>query len=730
MRRIKLSSIFFSCNWLFASSSGTTTVKPSFDAHFDTLFRRAAVPIIYAAYQGNLDTVMQLIDEGADVNARDETNGQTALITASQGCQFEIVELLLDHGAEVDAIDNDGTTALMEASYKGDIAIMRLLISKGAQINRKRSFGETALVYAYRGKSFEAMQMLLFENGAVADGRLLYQLLRLAVDRTKVGMVSFMITKLRADNLLTDALIRASREGHIGCLQALIAEGADVNHGMFRDSPVLAAAKENQWEAVSLLLETGADVQLDQVLILAARNGKVKVVRELLLRRIQAKSVINRSLHEASERGHIDCMEILIEFEADVNDLDCNRSTPLSIASKNGKAEAVRLLLQSGADMRLSQPLVQAAQEGHIEIVSLLLSHMERILLELEASDTAKFRVDVGIHDALNGATTRGRIECMRILIAFGADVNYTTSLGSVPILSAARRGDEQAVRLLLQHGARHLTAFSSAIQDAVYHRHFNVVRVLIENGALSLNGRPNQLFESEELVTMLILGGIDPALFSSGVLETYRRSITDPLDTIQRAVDDTTSIENSLEVYTQMVEPYLEAQELSPLQGLFSFIFGLYIKGYQMLALEESPIRRHVIHHFGWSEEQVYVVHVIHNQLRIIGCSPMNFTFSVFLSLELEDIQTLKRLSRALSILNPDSGNIFNQMVHRSSPVGFRPVIKALYSYYLELTAFTHGATSRLFPIEIYLRTGSFQDLEDILLKKLSVAIEKHYQA
>jgi len=74
-----------------------------------------------------------LIESGADVNAKDNLFGRTALMIASFYGHKEVVELLLKKGADVNAKDKNGRTALMIASKKGHKEIVELLKFYGAK---------------------------------------------------------------------------------------------------------------------------------------------------------------------------------------------------------------------------------------------------------------------------------------------------------------------------------------------------------------------------------------------------------------------------------------------------------------------------------------------------------------------------------------------------------------------------------------------------------------------
>ena len=82
----------------------------------------------------NIGMVTLLLDNGVNVNAKDETfNGGTALIFAAANGHVEIAKLLLNKGADITAKDNSGRTVLRAAVGGGNPELVKLLLAKGAK---------------------------------------------------------------------------------------------------------------------------------------------------------------------------------------------------------------------------------------------------------------------------------------------------------------------------------------------------------------------------------------------------------------------------------------------------------------------------------------------------------------------------------------------------------------------------------------------------------------------
>jgi ankyrin repeat protein len=113
-------------------------------------------PLMLAAISNQLDWTKKLIDKGADVNQP----GWTPLHYAATKGSIEIMRLLIENHAYLDAASPNGTTPLMMAAHYGTPMATKLLLEEGADPRIKNQLGLTALEFARRANKPESVKYI------------------------------------------------------------------------------------------------------------------------------------------------------------------------------------------------------------------------------------------------------------------------------------------------------------------------------------------------------------------------------------------------------------------------------------------------------------------------------------------------------------------------------------------------------------------------------------------
>ena len=166
-----------------ASLGGHIKIVELLLGHFVNVDVRNAnnrTPLHLAAGQGFVEVARKLVECNADINTVDDS-GQTPLyLSVAAGYEdgnLDVTGFLLDHGADVDARDNEDSTLLHAASSAGSVKTAELLLKYGANIHGRNKKGRTPLLHAvatsddgWAENYFDAIRLLL-QHGADADAQ-------------------------------------------------------------------------------------------------------------------------------------------------------------------------------------------------------------------------------------------------------------------------------------------------------------------------------------------------------------------------------------------------------------------------------------------------------------------------------------------------------------------------------------------------------------------------------
>ena len=296
-------------------------------------------PLIEAIEKNNIDEVRRLIEAGADVDSTYSfeiaygtsdnyswtTEIRTALMLAAENDEKEIVELLVEHGADVNNTDLYGATALMIASNNiSGTQIVEYLIEHGADINAVNKIGESALFYATTVETAKVLidhgadinivneegisilqsanthsieiAAMLIEYGVEPKSLDIQWWLIWAIQNKRKKVVEIMINNKADINAVSDGstpLMWAVSDNSLDIVKLLIDKGADINTETdflgFKQSALEISVTHNFTDIVKLLLEHGADVKFrdykgKSLLSYAKEDGYDKEIVELLIK--------------------------------------------------------------------------------------------------------------------------------------------------------------------------------------------------------------------------------------------------------------------------------------------------------------------------------------------------------------------------------------------------------------------------------------------------------------
>ncbi|KAL9636266.1 MAG: hypothetical protein Q9164_002929 [Protoblastenia rupestris] len=283
-----------------------------------------------ASSGGHQNIVQLLLEKGADVNAHSGLHGNALQVASARGYQ-DLVQFLLDNGAEVNTRCGYSGSALQAASSAGHQNIVQLLLNKGAKINTQSGEYSGAL-QAASSRGHRNIVKLLLDNGAEVNTRCGYSgsALQAASSAGYQDLVQFLLDNGAEINTQSgyygSALQAASHTGYQNLVQLLLDNGADVNAQGGRYGNALQAASFSGYQdLVQFLLDKGADVN--------AQNG-----------------YFGNALQAASSEGYQDLVQLLLDKEANVNAQGGEYSNALQAASSRGYQNIVQLLLENGAD--------------------------------------------------------------------------------------------------------------------------------------------------------------------------------------------------------------------------------------------------------------------------------------------------------------------------------------------------------------------------------------------
>ena len=417
--------------------------------------------ICKAAGAGDIEAVKQHLTKGMDINTKDGKFGMHPLSWAALHGQSQMVGFLIQQSADVNAKNKDGATALHVAAFLGQYEVAELLVQKGADVNAKNEDGDTPI------------------SSTMADWgttEFVAQLLQIQVDREKVETGRAKVAELLSQQgaqtgfagFAGNDIWTAAVSGDIEAVKQQLAKGVDVNAKNKDGASALhAAAIVGQYEVAELLIQKGANVNFRSNDGTTAMNalktdwGTVQFIAQLLQIQVDREKV---------ETGRTKVAKLLSQQGANTN-FSGPVGSDIWAATGAGDIEAVKQHLAKGMDVDAKNKdgataLHVAAFLGQYEVAELLIQKGANVNVSGDDGGTA-----------LHAAAFLGQYEFAKLLVQKGADVNARKNDGvtAMDVLKVdwgttefiarllqiqvdrekVEAGRAQIVELLRQHGTK-----------------------------------------------------------------------------------------------------------------------------------------------------------------------------------------------------------------------------------------------------------------------------------
>ena len=315
----------------------------------------------------NSAKITEMLIGKADKNIiNDSLEGKTPLIIAVGNSYIDTAKILIENGADVNAVDIEGWSALSYAVNNGDIEIAKLLLENKVKIKDE-------LLIAIKSPIVESsinIMKLLIDNKANINytDENGFSPLNMAIESGDMELTKFLITNgANVNSLMQDGVSLigyAIAQNNMDLLQILIENGANVNYtngDSWADTPLKTASRLGLDNVVRILLTRNVDINAvdmngNTALHTAALNSQLSVVKLLLEKNpnldIQNK-VGNTALHLAVISGNIDIVGELVLKGANTRIRNNDGKYPRDIARANNSAAIFEVLRE--AENKLSK---------------------------------------------------------------------------------------------------------------------------------------------------------------------------------------------------------------------------------------------------------------------------------------------------------------------------------------------------------------------------------------
>ena len=535
------------CTSLHAAVYGCCTNETlraiiSHNAHLDAQNINGETALALACFYRQQDSIKILLEAGTNPNIASTARCTSLHLAVFSDCSKKIIRAIIDHGADVNAANEDKVTALMIVSHKDNIDTIKILLKAGADPTIADANGCTCLNYAIdRHCSKESHQTIsghdAYANAATDDN---ITALKMASDKHCSDAISVLLNA-EADINNTDVngktclMYAIDRECIKETLQAIVDHGADVNVKS-KDSmtALMIACWKGNTDAIDILLNAGANPRIanayrDTCLAVATDRSVSKDLLQALIDNGAYVNATNKqnltALMIACWKGNVDAIHVLLKAGADSSITNANGDTCLTVATdRRLSKDVLQAIIDNGADVNATNKqsltaLMLASWKGYVGAINLLLTAGADPNIALVKTDAC-----------LTTATVRSFSKKVpQKIIHHDAGVNVAKKSGVTAVWIACHQGDVDAINVLLNAGADSNIAHANGdtcLKHAIDRDcSGEVLQTIIDHGAdvNAINKQNSTALMSacrkrnEESMNILLNAGADPNIADAG---------------------------------------------------------------------------------------------------------------------------------------------------------------------------------------------------------------------
>jgi len=418
-----------------------------------------ATPLHEAVRNGRIEVINLLIQHGADVNAVDAKGNSPLHVGMPSHVHRDVVTILMQHGANPNLRDEHGDTPLHVAVILNRSAeAVQALLNGGSDVHIRNIQGKTPLYIAVQERRNSLIPIFISYGAEVfaADnsGTTPFDLASGSNDNTFAMLITEETVNQRDSEGNTMLHITVRNRGNPLQLNRILDQKASVDaRNREGDTALHIAVKTNQKENGEFLVSRGASIfslnsEGHSPIFLAF---SLNPLREWIINMatIQARDGLGNSmLHYAAQWNLLNSIPIIIRSGLSVEETNATGQTPLFLATRNDSPATIRVLVENRANLNArdtqGNSLLHAAVRWNaINCATLLLEN---------GIDVNVFSLNgnTPLHDAV----ALGMSDIETLLINKGANLEVRNVDGNTPFMESVRAGLVPSIEKLAQNGA------------------------------------------------------------------------------------------------------------------------------------------------------------------------------------------------------------------------------------------------------------------------------------